>query len=66
MSQIDYPIIQLSLDISPIWTPVITAEIRKLQLRPVQTMNESCAFMFVLYSEFVSLLLTSVRTVLSF
>jgi hypothetical protein len=31
MSLIDHPINQPSLDISPIWTPVITAEVRKLQ-----------------------------------
>jgi hypothetical protein len=35
MSLIDHPICQPSLDISFIWTPVITAEVRKLQLRPV-------------------------------
>jgi hypothetical protein len=35
MFLIDNPISQPSLDISPIWTPVITAEVRKLQLRPV-------------------------------
>jgi hypothetical protein len=35
MSQIDYPISQPSLEISPIWTPVTTAEVKKLQLRPV-------------------------------
>jgi hypothetical protein len=32
----DHPISQPSLDISPIWTPIIiAAEVRKLQLRPV-------------------------------
>jgi hypothetical protein len=35
MSRVDLPISQPSLDISPIWTPVITAEVRKLQLRAV-------------------------------
>jgi hypothetical protein len=36
MSLLDHPISQPSSDISPIWTPVITAEIKKkLQLRPV-------------------------------
>jgi hypothetical protein len=30
MSQIDHSISQPSLDISPIWTPVITAEVKKL------------------------------------
>jgi hypothetical protein len=35
ISLADHPISQPSLDISPIWTPIITAEVRKLQLRPV-------------------------------
>jgi predicted GIY-YIG superfamily endonuclease len=35
MSLIDHPISQPSLDISPIWTPIITAEVKKLQLYPV-------------------------------
>jgi hypothetical protein len=35
MSLLDRPIRQPSLVISPIWTPVITAEVNKLQLRPV-------------------------------
>jgi hypothetical protein len=33
MSLLDHPISQPSLDISPIWTSVITAEVKKLQLR---------------------------------
>jgi hypothetical protein len=32
MSLLEHPISQPSLDISPIWTPVIAAEIKKLQL----------------------------------
>jgi hypothetical protein len=32
MSLLNRPISELSLDISPIWTPVIAAEIKKLQL----------------------------------
>jgi hypothetical protein len=32
MSLLDHPISQPSLDISPIWTPAIAAEIKKLQL----------------------------------
>jgi hypothetical protein len=32
MSLVDLPIGQPSLDISPIWTPVITVEVKKLQL----------------------------------
>jgi hypothetical protein len=35
MSLVDHPISQPSLDISPVWTPVITAEVRQLHLRPV-------------------------------
>jgi hypothetical protein len=36
MSLIDHPISQPSLDISPFWTPVTIAEVRKkLQLCPV-------------------------------
>jgi hypothetical protein len=31
MSLLDHPISQPSLDISPIWTPVITAEVKRLQ-----------------------------------
>jgi hypothetical protein len=33
MSLLAYPISQPSLDISPIWTPFITAEIKKLEHR---------------------------------
>jgi hypothetical protein len=35
MPVIDHPISQPSLDISPIWTPAITSEVKILQLRPV-------------------------------
>jgi hypothetical protein len=35
MFLVDRPIIQSSLDVSPIWTPVITAEVKELQLRQV-------------------------------
>jgi hypothetical protein len=35
MSLVDHPIGQPSLDISPIWTPIVTAEVRQLHLRPV-------------------------------
>jgi hypothetical protein len=35
MSLVDHPISQPSLDISPMWTPIIAAEVRKLQLRPM-------------------------------
>jgi hypothetical protein len=35
MSLLDHPINQPSLDISPIWASVITAEIKKLRLHQV-------------------------------
>jgi hypothetical protein len=35
MSLLDHLISQPSLDISPIWTPVITGEVKKLQLHQV-------------------------------
>jgi hypothetical protein len=35
MSLEDHLMNQPSLDISPIWTPIIAAEVRKLQLLPV-------------------------------
>jgi hypothetical protein len=35
ISEPPHPISQPSLDISPIWTPIIAAEVRKLQLCPV-------------------------------
>jgi hypothetical protein len=41
---IDHPISQPSLDISRIWTPVITAEVKRLQLRPVQIEWENLCF----------------------
>jgi hypothetical protein len=37
MSLIDHPVSQPSLDISPIWTSFIRAEVKKLQLRPLET-----------------------------
>jgi hypothetical protein len=42
MSLVDHPISQPSLDISPTWTPIIAVEVRKLQVRPVWIMLESC------------------------
>jgi hypothetical protein len=35
MSLLDHPISQPSFDISPIWTTVITAEVKRLQRRQV-------------------------------
>jgi hypothetical protein len=42
MSRVAHPISQLSLDISPIWTPIIAAEEKKLQLRGVYITWENC------------------------
>jgi hypothetical protein len=49
MSLVDHPISQPSLDISPMWTSIIAAGVRKLQLRPAHIMCENCVFMFVPY-----------------
>jgi hypothetical protein len=35
MSLADHPISQPSLDISPIWTPIIVADVEELHLRPL-------------------------------
>jgi hypothetical protein len=35
MCQLDHPISQPSLGISPIWIPVITPEVKELELRQV-------------------------------
>jgi hypothetical protein len=43
-SLIDHLISQPIFDISPIWTPVISAEVRKLQLHPVQIMCDNCFY----------------------
>jgi predicted GIY-YIG superfamily endonuclease len=64
ISLVDHPISKPSLDISPIWTPIIAAEVRKLQLRPVQIICENCVFMLVSCREFVLLMMTSILTVL--
>jgi hypothetical protein len=42
ISLLDHPISQPSLDISPIWTPILTAKVRKLQLRPVKKIVFLC------------------------
>jgi hypothetical protein len=36
MSLIDHPIGQPSLDVSPIWTPIITAEVKKKNYNSIQ------------------------------
>jgi hypothetical protein len=35
---------QSSMGVSPVWTPIIAAEVRKLHLCPVKIMNEICVF----------------------
>jgi hypothetical protein len=70
MSLVDHPISQPSLDISPIWTPIIAAEVRKLQLHPVYikwgnlrfyvgTIQRICHFSDDFYSD-SSLILTTI------
>jgi hypothetical protein len=49
MSLVEHPISHPSLDISPIWTPIIAAEVRKLQLRLVYNICEGCVFKLVLH-----------------
>jgi hypothetical protein len=49
---------QPSLDISPIWTPVIAAEVRKLHANPSNVFADyvwKLFFMWAPYREFVSL-----------
>jgi hypothetical protein len=48
MSLVDHPISQPSFDSSPIWVPIIAAEVRKL-LHSVEIMGERSVFMLVLY-----------------
>jgi hypothetical protein len=65
-SLVEHPTSQPSLDISSIWTPVITAEVRKLKICPVQIMYESCIFMLVSYKEYVSLTMNPILIALRF
>jgi hypothetical protein len=58
-----YLVDHLISHISPIWTPIIVAEVRKLQLCPVWNMCENSVFMLVPYKEFVSLSMTSILIV---
>jgi hypothetical protein len=66
MFLLEHPISQPSLNISPIWTLVIAAEVRKLQLRPVGklcsyvgTIQRICLFTDDFYSD-STLILTTV------
>jgi hypothetical protein len=53
MSLVDHPISQPSLDISPIWTSIVAAEVRKLQLHPVQIKLKILVFMLAPHRELV-------------
>jgi hypothetical protein len=64
MSLVDHSISQPSLDISPTWTPIIVAEVKELQLPPMQIMCENCVSVLVPYREFVSLVTTFILIVL--
>jgi hypothetical protein len=52
MSLLDHPISHPSLCISPIWISVITANIDKLQLRPVKIAWELFFLVLVPHGEF--------------
>jgi hypothetical protein len=53
MSLLDLPISQPSLDISPIWITVITAEVKKLQLRQVYIEEENLFFLCWYHERYV-------------
>jgi hypothetical protein len=62
-SLVDHWISQPRLDISPVWTPIIAVEDRKLQGHPVWIMFENFVFMLIPYRESVSLVITSSTTI---
>jgi hypothetical protein len=65
MSLIEHPISEPSLGFSPIWTPVIAAEVKKLQLRPVKIEWENLFFLCWYHTEyFISPVMTSILIVL--
>jgi hypothetical protein len=55
MCLVDHLISHPSLGVRPIWTPIITVDVRKFQLRPVYIMCEIQDFVLVLYREFLSI-----------
>jgi hypothetical protein len=60
VSLIDHPISQTSLDISPIWTPIIAAEVRKLHTDPCSVdWVWKLRFMLVTHRELVSSVISS-------
>jgi hypothetical protein len=65
MSLIDHPIIQPSLAIFSIWTPITAAEARKIQLSiQCKLSGENVFFVLLQYREFSSLVKTSILIVL--
>jgi hypothetical protein len=52
------------LHISPMWTPIIAVEVRKLELRPASVCGKIVFFMLVPYREFISPVMTSVLIIL--
>jgi hypothetical protein len=64
MSLIDHLIIQPILDISHIWTSVITAEVKQTTtLSSVDYVGKYVFFMLVPYREFISPVMTSILMV---
>lgn len=57
MAVVDHLISQPSSDISPIWIPIITAEVRKLQLQSMQITCANYVFKLVPYKEMFSLVI---------
>jgi hypothetical protein len=66
MSLIDHPNSQPSLDISPIWIPVMTAKKKRKKYNSVQCRlsGKITVFMLVQYREFLSPVMTSIVIVL--
>jgi hypothetical protein len=49
MSQVAHPISQPSIDVSPIWSPIIEEKDSKLQLRPFTFSWEYLIFFYVYF-----------------
>jgi hypothetical protein len=64
MSLQDHPISQPSLDISPIWIPVITAEVKNYNSIQCRFSGKISVSMLVPYREFISLVMTAILIVL--
>jgi hypothetical protein len=63
MSLLDHPISQPSLDISPIWNPIISAEVKYYNSIQCRLSGKIVSFMLVPYREFISIM-TSILIVL--